>query len=93
MLQSILASALLAIPAPQDPTEATAEATVLPEPRVVPTQASLAAWRDHLVPAESELRWESIPWHVTFAEGLRAASEQARPLLFWAMNGHPLGCT
>lgn len=84
MLPSLLALALLAAPAPQDP---------LPELRDAPSPESLAAWRAHLLPAEAELRWETIPWHATFAAGLRAASEQARPLLLWAMNGHPLGCT
>jgi hypothetical protein len=34
-----------------------------------------------------------MPWLLTFGEGMLAASEQEKPLLFWAMNGHPLGCT
>ncbi len=55
--------------------------------------AAFAAWREHIVPRPAELRWESIPWRTTFAEGLTAASAQRRPLLFWGMNGHPLGCT
>ena len=60
----------------------------------VPLDAStFELWRDHLAPAPDELRWESIPWHPTFAEGLLAADSAGKPLLFWAMNGHPLGCT
>ena len=53
----------------------------------------LGRWREHVLPAEAEVAFERLPWHASFAEGLRAAQEQARPLLLWAMNGHPLGCT
>ena len=48
---------------------------------------------EYLAPSADESRWRAIPWLPTFAEGLRTAGEQKRPLLFWAMNGHPLGCT
>ena len=50
-----------------------------------------AAWRAHLRPAAGER--ERIDWIPSFAEGLGRAGEEGRPLLFWAMNGHPLGCT
>ena len=50
-------------------------------------------WHEHVLPRPSELRWESIPWHPTLADGLAQASAEARPLLLWTMNGHPLGCT
>ena len=58
-----------------------------------PTAGTLAAWRDHILPTREELRWETLPWKQSFGEGLRAASEQAKPLLLYVMNGHPLGCT
>ncbi len=57
------------------------------------TAENFTAWRDHLLPRPAELRWESIPWRPTFAGGVLAANEAKKPLLFWAMNGHPLGCT
>ena len=50
-------------------------------------------WRDHIRAQASELRWMEIPWQSTFAEGMIAASEAGKPMLFWAMNGHPMGCT
>ena len=63
-------------------------------PRVpLPTIANVAAWRDHILPTADELRWQQIPWRQSFGDGIRAADEAGRPLLFWAMNGHPLGCT
>ena len=55
--------------------------------------AALEAWRDNVRPAESERRWDEIPWVTTFSEGVRRADTEGKPLLFWAMNGHPLGCT
>lgn len=57
------------------------------------TLDNLDAWRAHILPAPAELRWEEIPWRSSFARGLLDADAQAKPLLFWAMNGHPLGCT
>ena len=57
------------------------------------TDANRAAWAGYLTPAPDELRHESIAWLPTFGEGILAAEESERPLLFWAMNGHPLGCT
>ncbi|HMO14711.1 MAG TPA: hypothetical protein PKD64_12600 [Pirellulaceae bacterium] len=37
--------------------------------------------------------WRSIPWQIDLLEAQRLAVEQSRPLLIWAMDGHPLGCT
>jgi hypothetical protein len=54
---------------------------------------ALATWRDRILPGADELGWRSIPWLDTFEEGIRVAGAEQRPLLFWAMNGHPLGCT
>lgn len=59
----------------------------------VPTADNFAAWRDHIKPSASELQWESIPWRDSFSEGILEADRQGKPLLLWAMNGHPLGCT
>jgi hypothetical protein len=54
---------------------------------------SFAAWRDRIRIDDAELAWAQLPWLTTYHEGLEKASEQARPLLLWVMNGHPLGCT
>lgn len=51
------------------------------------------AWRDHILPAGSEIRFLEIPWQRTFAEGVLKANRAGKPVLLWAMNGHPLGCT
>lgn len=56
-------------------------------------EANYPAWRDHILPAASELAWGEIPWLTTFKDGVLAADSQQKPLLLWTMNGHPLGCT
>jgi hypothetical protein len=70
------------------------EPTLLAEV-VVPRldSATLAAWAEHIAPTADELSWAAVDWLPTYAEGVAAAQAQRRPLLLWAMNGHPLGCT
>ena len=46
-----------------------------------------------VVPSAGELEWRTIPWRSTLREGLADASAARKPLLLWAMNGHPLGTT
>ncbi len=58
-----------------------------------PSADNFAPWRDHIMPSASELQWESIPWRDSFSGGILEADRQGKPLLFWGMNGHPLGCT
>ncbi len=52
-----------------------------------------ADWRKHILPDTGELAWQQIPWATTFKDGILAADAAGKPLLFWTMNGHPLGCT
>ncbi len=54
---------------------------------------SLEEWRAAIEPGAAELRWLAIPWRASFWSALIEAQEQGKPLLLWAMNGHPLGCT
>ena len=57
------------------------------------TLEDLESWRERIQPAASERSFEAIPWIPSFSEGVKRADEEGKPLLFWAMNGHPLGCT
>ena len=52
-----------------------------------------AAWRDHILPTQDEQKFLSIPWERSFGEGIIRGDETDKPVLLWAMNGHPLGCT
>jgi len=54
---------------------------------------ALAAWLAEIQPAPAELEWTAIPWRASFGSAVLEAEEQAQPVLLWAMNGHPLGCT
>jgi hypothetical protein len=50
-------------------------------------------WRDYIRPSAQELSFLEIPWRESFGVAVKEARENDRPILLWAMNGHPLGCT
>lgn len=54
---------------------------------------SFDRWLRFLRPAKDELRWQSIPWRASLWTAVREAHEAKKPILLWAMNGHPLACT
>lgn len=59
---------------------------------VLDLQTFATHWR-HVVPSEEELQWRAIPWLGTLGEAVVQAHAQDKPILLWAMNGHPLACT
>lgn len=88
----ILTSLLLSLPFQAGvPAEDAAVAQALELPAL--NLDDLPAWRKHIRPTGGEVSYEAIPWLTEFAEGLQASSDEGKPLLFWAMNGHPLGTT
>ncbi|MGE3820869.1 MAG: hypothetical protein AB7I30_15755 [Isosphaeraceae bacterium] len=54
---------------------------------------SFERWRDHVRPQAQEEAYLEIPWRESFHVAVNEARETDRPILLWAMNGHPLGCT
>lgn len=54
---------------------------------------SIEAWRSLILPDQKQEAWAEIPWRPTFWEAVLEAERARKPVLFWAMNGHPLGCT
>lgn len=82
MWNALLTAALL-VPAAQDSPE-------IPPRADAKTFEALVA---HVVPEDKELRWRSIPWRPTLRDGLRDGAAAEKPVLLWAMNGHPLGST
>lgn len=52
-----------------------------------------AKWRDYILPKSAEVNWEEVPWRTTLWDAVVEARRQDRPILLWAMNGHPLACT
>ena len=57
------------------------------------TLETLTEFVESVVPGEDELAWRSIPWRPTLFDGLRDGAAAKKPVLLWAMNGHPLGST
>ena len=54
---------------------------------------TIERWVGSLSPSEAEDAWLRIPWWPQLWKGVLAARETQRPVLLWAMNGHPLGHT
>ena len=48
--------------------------------------------RAHVLPSADERRWLDIPWRSDLWTAVEDARESDKPILLWAMNGHPLGC-
>lgn len=54
---------------------------------------SFAAVRAHVLPEAEEVAFKQLGWRASLWDGVVAAQESEKPILLWAMNGHPLGCT
>ena len=62
-----------------------------PAPAV--SAANLAEVVAAVLPDPEELAWRTIPWRATLRDGVLDAVAERKPVLLWAMNGHPLGTT
>ncbi|HSI74174.1 MAG TPA: hypothetical protein VK934_13440 [Fimbriimonas sp.] len=58
-----------------------------------PNEANFAQWRDFLRPKQSELSFEESKWKPSLWEAVVESQQTGKPILLWAMNGHPLACT
>ena len=58
-----------------------------------PTASNFERLRDAVLPERSELVWKQLGWHVSLWDAVIEAQAKDKPILLWAMNGHPLGCT
>ncbi len=69
---------------------------LLPQEKPIPptsqelTEETYSKWRDFILPTPEELRWQQIPWRRSWTEALCEAQAKDKPILLWAMNGHPL---
>jgi hypothetical protein len=54
------------------------------------TDATYTKWRDHVLPRTWELNYKKIAWRPSYWEAVIEAQEKDKPILLWAMNGHPL---
>ncbi len=56
-------------------------------------QARFAALRSSILPTTEELAFEAVRWRPSLRAALEEARATRRPVVLWAMNGHPLGMT
>jgi hypothetical protein len=57
------------------------------------THESYEEVRDHILPDAAELEWMKVGWRPSFWDAVLEAQKTQKPILLWAMNGHPLACT
>lgn len=57
------------------------------------TDTTLPQWRDRIRPKTEERSFETVHWLPTLWDGVMTAQKEDKPILLWAMNGHPLACT
>ena len=57
------------------------------------TQEKYDRVRAEVLPSAEESAWLKIPWRASLWAAAVEAQEKDRPILLWAMNGHPLACT
>jgi hypothetical protein len=64
------------------------------EPAAGPTPAdAFAAQLQRILPTGEELAFLAVPWRTELRTALVEGDAQDKPVLLWAMNGHPLGQT
>jgi len=73
--------------------EAPAQSTTETSTESALSAANFSFWRDYIRATDAELGWQKLPWQMSFHKGLKEAAQSNKPVLLWAMNGHPLGCT
>ena len=57
------------------------------------TERNYEKIRDHVLPSDEEEEWRKIGWRPTFWDGVVDAQEEDKPIMLYAMNGHPFACT
>lgn len=62
-------------------------------PAPVLSDANLRKWGDFIRPSAKDLAWRGVRWHQHLDEAAEEAKSLERPILLWAMNGHPCGET
>lgn len=63
------------------------------EGRPIVAAVNFEGLRAQILPGAEELAWKRLDWRASLWEGVIEAQRRERPILLWAMNGHPLGCT
>jgi hypothetical protein len=56
-------------------------------------EKSYKTWVDFIRATPDELKWERLGWRPELGAAVQEAKALQRPILLWAMNGHPCGLT
>lgn len=56
-------------------------------------EKSLKSWIEFIRATPDELKWEKLGWRPELGAAAQEARTLQRPILLWAMNGHPCGLT
>ena len=81
----LLSLAMLLCVSPQNPQN--------PQNPPGPTESNLSELLTRIEPSQSEQAYREIGWRNALWPAVQEARKLGRPILFWTMNGHPLGCT
>jgi hypothetical protein len=54
---------------------------------------TLPDWCEVIRPKTDDVCFKTVNWLPTFWDGVMTAQTEDKPILLWAMNGHPLACT
>jgi hypothetical protein len=57
------------------------------------TRKNYEQYRDKILPSAAERGWKDIAWRNDLGAAVAEAHAADVPVLLWAMNGDPLGCT
>ena len=57
------------------------------------TERTYTRIRDYVLPSREEDSWRNVDWKSSFWDAVIEAQKAKKPILLWAMNGHPLGHT
>ncbi len=57
------------------------------------TEETFSAALASILPDPAEIQWRQISWWPDLSAALREARAEDKPILLWAMNGHPCGMT
>lgn len=71
----------------------TAIALLLAQAVPEPNAENYRRWLTFIQPNAKEQAYKEIDWRNQFWPAVQEARALGRPILFWTMNGHPLGCT
>jgi hypothetical protein len=56
------------------------------------TEKNYETVKGYILPKGDEEHWKNIDWRPTFWDGVIDAQKLDKPIMLFAMNGHPFGC-